>query len=186
MTTSSLHPLTRKVVRYGLPAAALVVIAGVTAGWSTQRQYRPGGAWVGGDGSSLLFNALQIPLDSASRTYALRVASAARDPGTTALLAALGATSLTDAVGQGRMISRDTAAWSMLGHAQNAALQVQGFFRYTGEWTFTSEDAAQLTYTLEVFSLAADANLDGLPDPGATPMFSLPGLTAFANRVPSP
>ena len=186
MNRSSHSPLTHKVVRYGVPAAALLVLAGVTAGWSTQRQYKLGGSWIGGDASGPAWSALQIPLDSANRTFAVRVATLVRDPGSAALLAALGADTLTDAVGQGRMISRDTAAWSFLAHAQTSSLQLKGFFRYSGEWTYTSEDTAQLTYTFEVFSLAADANLDGLPDPGATPIFSLPGLTAFANRVPSP
>ena len=186
MNRSSNSPLTQKVLHYGVPAAALLVIAGVTAGWSTQRQYKVGGAWIGGDASGPGWSALQIPMDSSNRSYAVRVSALARDAGSAALVAALGADTLSDAVGQARMINRDTAAWSMLAHAQTSALQIRGFFRYTGEWTYTSEDTAQLTYTLEVFSLAADSNLDGIPDPGATALFSFPGLTAFANRVPSP
>jgi len=42
-----------------------------------------------------------------------------------------------------------------------------------------------VTYTVDVYLPAADANGDGFPDPGTTPVVSIPGVDA-AKRVPIP
>jgi hypothetical protein len=102
------------------------------------------------------------------------------------LLAAVGADTFTEGVGEDVMISRDTAKWNMVAYAQLAGVtpKITAIFVYTGTLTFTGPDNFVINYTLNVYSAAADADHDGYPDAGATPALTIPGLTGAGKRVP--
>ena len=75
--------------RWGFLAVGLLAAA-ATVGWN-QRQYQLGGSWIGSGGAGI-WSALQIPLDPAGKTAALRVHSATYSQQFAGLFAALGAT----------------------------------------------------------------------------------------------
>jgi expansin (peptidoglycan-binding protein) len=52
-----------------------------------------------------------------------------------------------------------------------------------GTVKFTGPDNITVTYTVDVYPAAADANLDGYPDVGAVPAVTIPGLD-HGKRVP--
>ena len=181
-----------RITRWGF-LALLLIAAGATVGWmhpkETQKQYKFGGGWIGTDGAGALWSVLQIPLDPAGRTAAIRVGNLAAGTGTG-----------TEATGEGEMISRDTAKWSIVAYAQAAGppLQTKAIFVYTGTFKFTDPDNWVINYTLNVYPVNvpvtspfyglpnADADHDGFPDAGVTPALSIPGLTGVGKRVPIP
>ena len=54
-----------------------------------------------------------------------------------------------------------------------------------GTLKFTGPDNMVVNYTIDVYPAAADADLDGYPDPGAVPVVTIPGVNP-AKRVPVP
>ena len=72
--------------RWGFLALLLFAV-GATVGWTNQRRYQLGGAFIGKRVPGLVWNAVQTPLDPAGRTGALRVISAEDDAATAGLLA---------------------------------------------------------------------------------------------------
>src|SRR5258708_942863 len=96
-----------KVLSAGLLGIALIGGTLCVTGWG-QRYYRLGGAWVGGR-PGFQWSALQAPMDPLGQTCAARPILKQSDPQFAGLLAAFGADNLSDAVGEVRMISPDTA-----------------------------------------------------------------------------
>jgi hypothetical protein len=172
--------------------ATLLAAIGASVGWMNQKHYQLGGGFIGGDGAGGLWNAVQIPLDPAGRTAAIRVVTTARDAGLTQLLAMFGivADTFSDGVGEDQMISKDTAKWSMVAYAQkkgdDGGLQIVAILVYTGTWKFTGPDNTVLEMSLTVYPAAADADKDGFPDPGSTPLITIPGMVHTGKRVPIP
>ena len=166
--------------------AVLVIAAGATVAAMNQRQYKLGGAWIGA-GAALTWNCLQAPMDAEGRTAAIRVQATSWGDEFAELLPAFGADTLTGAaVGEARMISRDTQKWTLIGHAVQAGNPqvMKAILVYSGTWKFTSHDTAVLHYSLNVYLPTAD----GYPDlsapviiPGVLPVT---GLTDTAKRVP--
>ena len=173
-------------LRWSLLAAVLAV-GGLCAASMDNGQHQLGGSFIGSSPASV-WNVLQIPLDPAGRTAAIRVASVTWDAGTAGLMVSLDADTQTDAVGQARMISRDTATWSFVWYAQKAdnPPQIKGIFVADGTLKFTGPDDFVINYTFRAYLPTADANGDGLPDAGAVAIVTIPDLTATAKRVPLP
>jgi hypothetical protein len=185
-----------RITRWGF-LAVLVIAAGATVAGKKERQYQLGGGFIG-HGAGLVFNAVQTPLDPAGRTAALVVKTVDDDGSLAGLLAACGANTGSDAVGEDEMISRDTAKWSMIAYAQAAGppLQTKAIFVYTGTLQFTGPDDFVINYNLDVYPVNvpvtspfyglpnADADRDGFPDAGVTPALTIPGLTGVGKRVP--
>ena len=178
--------LRSNITKWSLPAVLIALVAASLA-WSDggHRRYQLGGGWIGSGGAGI-WNALQIPLDPAGRTAALRVSSATYSPQFAGLFAALGATAgWSDNVGEVEMISRDTARFGTLGYGRVEApgnpLQVNTIFAMTGTVKYTGPDTFQVTYTINVYPVDvpgfpnADVNGDGYPDPGAQPIV-IPGV----------
>jgi hypothetical protein len=166
-----------RITRWGF-LAVLLIAAGATVGWmhpkETQKQYRFGGGWIGTDGAGTLWSVLQIPLDPAGRTAAIRVNTLAGGLGN------------TEATGEGEMISRDTAKWTLMTYVtQGNPPQVSQIWVLVGTLKFTGPDSWEINYTVKIYQAADDANGDGFPDAGATPI-EIPGLTGTAKRVPIP
>ena len=198
MKTNMNGLLQGRITRWG-SLVGLLLAVGVTVGWQNQKHYQLGGGFIG-HGAGLVFNCVQTPLDPAGRTAALVVKTVDDDGSLAGLLAAVGADTASDAVGEDVMISRDTAKWSMVAYAQAAGppLQTKAIFVYTGTLKFTDRDNWVINYTLEVYPVNvpvtspfyglpnADADRDGFPDAGATPALTIPGLTGTGKRVPIP
>jgi hypothetical protein len=180
----------RVLKRLGLGLAALGLVAGtlfMTA--FTPRFYRLGGAWVGGH-PGFTWSAIQAQMDPLGQTCCDRPILKYYDAQFAGLLAAFGADSLSDAVGEARMISPDTAQWTLLAyavatpHQPGDLLQNKAIVMFSGTWKYTSQDTAVLNYTVNVYLPSADADGDGLPDANAQPVLTIPGVVDNAKRVP--
>ena len=171
--------------RFGVLAVVLAA-AGLSIAWLGPEHYRLGGAWIGGTSGHPQWNCLQIPLDPAGQTEALRVSLVGWGPEFAGLLSAFGANTVTDGVGEGRMISQDTAQWSFVCYAQVAGNPPvkTAILVYSGTFKFTGQDTAALVYTLRVYLASADADGDGYPDAGVLPVLTIPDIPDSAKRVP--
>jgi len=171
-----------------LAGMALVAAALCATGFG-QKYYRLGGAWVGGH-PGFTWSAIQAPMDPLGQTCADRPILKYCDAQFAGLLAAFGADSLSDAVGEARMISPDTARWTLIAYAQatphqpGELLQNKATVMFSGTWKYTSEHTAVLNYTVNVYLPAADANGDGYPDANAQPVMTIPNVVDNARRVP--
>jgi len=173
-----------------LTAVALVVGTICVTGFG-QKWYRLGGAWVGGH-PGFLWSALQTPLDPLGQTGAARPILKNFDAQFAGLLAAFGADNLSDAIGEARMISSDTAQWSLYANAQvtphqpGDLLETKAIILYSGTWKYTSQNTAVLKYDVKVYLPSADADGDGFPDANTQPVMTIPGFVDHAKRVPIP
>jgi len=172
-----------RAIRWSALAVGMAV-AGLSLAWDGHH-YRVGGAWIGASQGGT-WTALHSPLDAEGETAAIRTVNTSWGSSFAALLAAFGADTASDAVGEMRMISRDTAQWTLMAYAQKAGnpLEAKAIGVYSGTWKFTSQDTAVLNYSLNVYLPTAD----GYPDlnnpviiPGVLPVT---GLTDTAKRVP--
>jgi len=157
-------------------AVALVGFLGFAAASQGVPQYKLGGAFIGNNGAGNTWNALQIPLDPAGRTAALRVNLTNYNARFAGLLAGFGADTVSEFVGEEMMVGRDTAQYRTLAYAtahgnppqRRAILVMTGTLQFDGPNNFT------VSYTLEVYAASADADMDGFPDAGVLPVLSLP------------
>jgi hypothetical protein len=171
---------------------ALVIGAAASIGWMNQRQYQLGGGWIGNNGAGNIWNALQIPLDPAGRTAALRIHLPIYNTEFAGLLTALGADSISDAVGEVKMVGRNTANYRAVLYlrAQGNPPALRAIAVQDGTVTYTGPDNLEVAYTIDVYSVNvpglpnADADADGFPNPGSVPIISIPGLDT-AKRVPA-
>ncbi len=166
-------------------AAALAFVLTQTAG--SNRQYKLGGAWVGGSGGAII-NAFHAPLDPEGRTMAGRVHFVTWNADSAALFSSLGADTLSDFVGQSEMISRDTAKWRLVGYAlkQGNPPAIQGIVVSQGTGKYTSPDSMVFTYNVYVYLPSADADGDGFPDADSTPVVTIPNVIDTIQRVLPP
>jgi hypothetical protein len=176
--------------KLGLILAAIALVAGTLSvtGFGT-KYYRLGGAFVGGH-PGFTWSAIQAPMDPLGQTCAARPIVKYYDAQFAGLLASFGADSLSDVVGEARMISPDTARWTLISYAQATPhlpgdlLQNMAIVMFSGTWKFTSDNTVVLNYTVNVYLPSADADGDGYPDPGAQPVLTIPGVVDNAKRVP--
>ena len=63
--------------------------------------------------------------------------------------------------------------------------QIVGIGRAYGEGKFTGPGKSEITYHFEIYDPGADADGDGLPDPGSVPVQTF-NVTSSNTRVPSP
>jgi hypothetical protein len=172
--------------------AAISLVLTQTAG--THRQYKLGGGFIGNNGGENIWNCLQIPLDAAGRTAALRVTLTSYGPTLAGLIGALGGDTFTESVGEEAMTGRDTAAYSTVAYInqQGNPPTLRAIAVMNGTLTFSTQDDITVNYTIDVYPvnvpgvpINADANADGYPDEGAVPLLSIPGED-YATRVPLP
>ena len=163
-------------------AAFLLFNSNVQSQQHPSPQMKLGGAWIGTGGSWTGFHS---PLDPDGRTAAVRINGIATD--FSALLAAFGADTMSECIGQAQMISRDTFKYSFVGYGtkQGPPPVIRFIYVMWGTGTYHGPDALAINATIDVYPAAADANGDGLPDPGTTPVVSIP-TTRTAKRVPLP
>ncbi len=155
-----------------LLACAAAAAAFFLCNWNVQSesqnaQMKLGGSFIG-HGQAGLWSALQMPLDPACKSVALRVKAIAM-PGFTPLLTYLDADPLGEMVGEEVMVSRDTASYYTIGYATKGT-EIKAILQMTGTFQFVGPDDAIVTFTIKVFAPSADADGDGFPDANATPM----------------
>ena len=179
---------TLKIVSLSLLGITLVAGTLCVTGFG-QKYYRLGGAWVGGH-PGFTWSALQTPMDALGLTGAARPMLKYYDAQFAGLLASFGAESLSDVVGEARMISNDTARWTLIAYAQATPhqpgdlLENKAIVMFSGTWKFTTDNTAVLNYTVNIYLPSADADGDGFPDANAQPVLTVPGFVDNAKRVP--
>lgn len=175
--------------RITLALIGLTLVAGtvLVTGFG-QNNYRLGGAFVGGN-SMYTWSVLFAPSDAAGQTAAARPILRNFNSQFAGLLAVFGADNLSDATGEVKMVSPDTADWTLISNMQvtpkqlGDVLQTKAIIVSHGKWKFTSQNTAVLDYVLDIYLPAADADGDGFPDAGAEPFMSVPTQDS-AKRVP--
>jgi len=185
--------LKSRMARWSLFVAVLAA-AGLSLAWMGQPQYKLGGGFIY-SGGGVISTTFQIPLDPAGRTAAVRVNPLGYRADLAGLLAMFGADSQTEFTGEAQMTSRHTAKWAFVGYGtkQGNPPQICLIEVYSGTDTFTGPDSMDVTYTCDVYPGPAnilglpnaDADGDGFPDPGTTPVISFPG-GGIGKRVPLP
>ncbi len=176
-----------KILGISLTGVTLVVGTLCVTGFGT-KYYRIGGAWVGGN-PAYTWSCLFAPSDPLGQTAAARPILSYFNGQFAGLLANFGADSLSVATGEAKMVSPDTARWTLISYMQVSPkqpgdlLQNKAIIVSHGTWQFTSDNTAALNYTLDVYPASADADGDGFPDAGAQPVLSLPTVDT-AKRVP--
>jgi hypothetical protein len=182
-----IHRVGLKKLSLALVAIALLSGTLCVTGFG-QRYYRLGGAWVGGN-PAYTWSCLFAPSDPLGQTAAARPILSYFQSQFAGLLVQFGADNISDATGEIKMISPDTAQWTLIGYMQATPhqpgdlLQRQGILVSHGTWKFTSDNTAILNYTLDVYPPSADADGDGFPDTGVQPLLSVPTVDN-ARRVP--
>lgn len=163
--------------RWGILVAVLAA-AGLSVAWLGPVHYRLGGAFIGSPAGSggLHWSALQIPLDAAGQTAALRVNTYSGTAAIAFLLAYSGADTFSEGIGQVAMINENTAKTFLVFYGVKratlgAAQELKQIWTWDGTITFTSADSYNANGTMLVYAAAADADGDGRPDPGAQPLF---------------
>jgi len=185
------HSITRrsafKLLGAGVFGVAVLVGTLCVTGFGT-KYYRLGGGWVGGN-PTYTWSVLFAPSDPSGQTAAARPILRYFGSEFAGLLASFGADNLSDATGEIKMVSPDTGRWTLISYMQVTAkqpgdtLQNKGIIVSHGTWKFTSDNTAVLNYTLDVYPPSADADGDGFPDAGATPVLSIPTVDN-GKRVP--
>jgi hypothetical protein len=165
-----------RITRWGF-LTVLLVAAGTTVAWMNQRHYQLGGGFITSDGAGTLWSSMSMPLDPDGRTAVLRINT---------LAGSLVDPNATEFTGEQKMISRDTSKWTTVGYvkAQDNPQQITQIWVISGTSKFTGPDSFTFNYTVNVYLPDADADLDGFPDPGTTPVASFPDLTGRGKRVP--
>ena len=178
---------TLKILSAGLLGIALAAVTLSVTGFGT-KYYRLGGGWVGGN-STYTWSCLFAPSDPLGQTAAARPILSYFNGQFAGLLASFGADNLSVATGEVKMISPDTARWTLVSYMQvtpkqpGDVLQNKAIIVSHGTWQFTSDKTAVLNYTLDIYLPSADADGDGFPDAGAQPVASIPTVDN-ARRVP--
>jgi hypothetical protein len=176
-----------KVLSVALLGMALVAGTLCITGFGT-KYYRLGGGWVGG-GSAYTWSVMFAPSDPLGQTAAARTILKYFNNQFSGLLASFGAENVSDATGEVKMVSPDTANWTLVSYMQVApkqpgdALQNKAIIVAHGTWKFTSDNTVVLNYVLDVYLPSADADGDGFPDAGTQPVLSVP-LVDTGKRVP--
>ena len=172
-------------MRWGI-LGTVFALGGLSVAWLGPNHYRLGGAFLSdpGSGGGTYWNAFQAPLDSAGKTAALRVNVLTYDETGAALLAAFGADTITEFVGQAVMIDNDTAKGAIAGYLlkQGVPPELKAIWIFEGVLEWTGPNSYEAVGVNKLFLPSADANGDGLPDPGSTPVLELP-MKDPVNRI---
>jgi hypothetical protein len=173
-----------RITRWGF-LAVLLVAAGATVAWMNQSHYRLGGAWIG-KGAGTVWTAVHAPLNPEADAIAGQVKIQTYGDDIVALVTGFGGDRLSEFVGETKMIKRDTGKWTLAGYVLAGANppQIVAIVVSHGTWKYTDRDHAVLNYTIDTYPAAADADGDGMPDPGAIPAVTTPNVIDTAQRVP--
>ena len=183
-----------RITRWSIPAVVLAA-GGLLLARPPLVQYQFGGAWIG-SGGGITASVFDMPCDPAGRTTAMRITPLTHPAEIAGLLATFGADTITESAAQAEMISQDTAKWTSVGYftKQGNPPLICMIYVMKGTLKFTGPDRRVVNYTADYYPgpanalglPSADADGDGFPDPGTTPVLSLPDLVQIAKRVTVP
>jgi hypothetical protein len=165
----------------------VLAAAAISIAWTGQRHYRFGGSWIGSGGGAV-WNGQQVPQDPEGQTGTFQLHTITYGADLTGLLQAFDADGFSNAVGEGELTSGNTGKWTAVQYAvkQGNPPQIRLIIIMSGTTKYTSPSHYNIYFTEYVYLASADANGDGLPDPGATPVLTIPNLTSSVNRIPQP
>ncbi len=161
-------------------AVGALLVCSSTVQSESNPQMKLGGTFIG-TGAAGLWRATQGPLDPAGRSATVRVEGIAM-PGFAPLLAALDADPMGELSGYEEMVSHDTAKYNTIGYLTKGTT-VKGIMVMTGTFQFVGPNNGVVKYSIKVYAPTADANGDGFPDAGATPIMPPIQGTDTAKRV---
>ncbi len=170
-----------RITRWGLLATLLIAVS-ASVGWMDREQSRLSGTWIGHDNAGFVWTCQGIPSDPDGKTAAVRVSAITYGATYPALLSGFGADTASDAVGEFKTISHNTANWTMVAYELKAGMapEMKAIEVYSGTWEFTGPDSAVLNYTLRVYPPSPD----GFPH--GDPLVTIPDLMSLARRMPAP
>ncbi len=194
MKTTITGLLKGRITRWGT-LAGILLAAGLSVAWLGPNHYRFGGAWIS-SGGGIVASVFDMPFDSAGRTAAMRITPFTHPAELAGLLTMFGADTVTESAAQADLISQDTAKWASVGYytKQGNPPAICTIYVLNGTLKFTGPDRRVVHYRADYYagpanSLGlpnADADGDGFPDPGATPVLSVPDLVQIVKRVTVP
>jgi len=171
----------------GVTLAGLLPTTQTGASNQGQGNYKLGGGWVGHAAGLWTWTALQTPINAEGTEAVLRVNFTSYGADLAGLAAAFGGDSWSDLAGQEVMINRDTARWTIVGYAQakgpNNERQIRAIVVAFGTLQFIDLNHDVIHVTVTVYPASADADGDGMPDAGATPVITIPDITETGQRI---
>jgi len=157
----------------------VIAAAAATIAWSSSPgvAIKLGGAWIGQSDNGVRSMATSAPSDPSGMRATLRV-EMVWPPG---FLASFGCDATTDAVGEEVVTGPNTSKMTFMWYGLAAGTIVLINLDYV-DVTYTSPTDAILQHTVELYLAAADADNDGYPDPGSTPVATV-SSTTLSKRV---
>ena len=182
---------TRKIV----VIAALSIVTLAVTGWSMlagdawppepYQEFSPAGAWSYSDGSGAVVILTLSPVDLNTGTGSGLTTPITMDP--TLGGAMPGATSLSHGFGTVVKTAPNTYRTRGINYVLKDGKPkptILGMLIWEGTATLTAPDTIEISWdTYLIFGAAADKDHDGLPDPGAQPLVSLPPFQARMTRI---
>lgn len=178
--------------RKKIAVLALAVIAGATiivtqTASSKGRAYKLEGAWTFQDLTfpGALGCVTLAPSDPSGQAAAFRVNWPGGSPDFAPTMAYYGVDSMTDFIGEARMLSRKTArcCWVAYWIKTGVPNEIKMILIGSNDITFTSQDTGVSQATWAGYLPTTDANGDGLPDSLENPQFAV-SADGLLTRVP--
>ena len=153
-------------IRWGMLVAAIAAVA-ATVAWSSDSQVlaKLEGAWIASSDNGIRSLVTFAPSDPSGRIATFRNQMVVPPE----LLAALGVEAYTDEIGEhvvtGPTTGKYTGIWYGLAGGRIATI-----FLDNSSVTFVSPTQLTIEHTVAAYLATADADNDGYPDPGSTPV----------------
>ena len=159
--------------RWGMLVAAIAAVA-ATVAWSSDSQVlaKLEGAWIGNTDNGIRGLAIFCPSDPSGRTAAFRYQMVVPPEN----LAALGVDAFTDEIGESVVTGPTTGKYNGIWYGLVGG-RIVTIFLDNSSFTLVSRTQLTIDHTVSVYLAAADADHDGYPDPGSTPVAVLTAHT---------
>jgi hypothetical protein len=162
----------------GVALAAFLFLTQTASSTGDAKSVKLEGAWIGNTPGLGLTTWVWTP-DPSGRRASCIVHPISLDP---AFLASLGADSVSAFPVEAVMTGPNRGTVTEVAYPLNAG-QIVGIVLISGTFEFTSPYRMEIVQQLALYPAAADADGDGLPDPGTAPVMTIPATT-FGTRLP--
>ncbi len=152
--------------RWGMLVAAIAAAA-ATAAWSSDSQVlaKLEGAWIASTDNGIRSLVTFAPSDPSGRSAAFRNQMVCPPE----ILAALGVEAYTDEVGEGVVTGPTTGKYTAVWYGLVSG-RIVTILLDNSSFMLVSPTQLTIDHTVSVYLAAADADHDGYPDPGSTPV----------------